>query len=304
MYKFQYYPANIKKCKPLGYTSIKELIKLQKEPNSEMIDIFKKIAEAEAQNDMKLKASLKQENLLYFTPCVHIKDWRKYDNITEFTGLLVLDFDHLDNAEGFKIYLFNRYPFIISTWLSPSKKGVKALVKIPVIQVQKPIEKSIEEFKEYFNAITEIMEGYEGFDEINKNPAQPLFQSYDSELLFRENAIVFTKRKQKPEFAFKPSIQPIPILNSNEKKEAIIRMVTRKMNRIVGNGHPQLLKISYTLGGYVGSGYLTIYEAEKLIHELIERNEYLSKDIPGYKKTASTCIRDGIKRPIRFGVVD
>jgi hypothetical protein len=301
MYNFQYYPANIKKCKPLGFTTIKELIKLHKEPTSEMIDVFKKIAESEAQNDMNLKARLKQNNLLYFTPCVHIKDWRKYDNIIGFTGILVLDFDHIENAEAFKVHLFKEYPFIISAWLSPSKKGVKALVRIPVIQVQKPIIKSIDEFKEYFNALTDIMDQYDGFDEVNKNPAQPLFQSYDSELLFRKNPTVFNKRKPKPKFIPKPSVQPFHSFNSNEKKDAICRMITRKINSIVDNGHPQLLKIAFTLGGYVGGGYLTKDEAENLIHNLIEQNSYLSKGISGYKKTASSCIRDGLNKPLYFG---
>ena len=298
MQNFQYYPANIKNCKPLGFTTIEELIKLHKEPSKEMIEVFSNIAEAETTNDMELKAKLKQNNLLYFTPCVHIKDWRKYDNIIIFTGLLVLDFDHIENAEAFKKHLFNEYPFIISAWLSPSKKGVKALVRIPVIQVQSPIGKSIDEFKEYFNAITDIMGIYDGFDEINKNPAQPLFQSYDKELLFREEATVFCTRKPKKIFIPKPSVQPFRAFDSNERKEQIIRMTKRKMNEIVDNGHPQLLKIAFLLGGYVGGGYLSQNEAEIFIHGLIESNEYLSKGILGYKKTASTCIEEGIKRPI------
>ena len=301
MYKFQYYPANIKKCKPLGFTTIEEFKILHKEPTITMIEVFSNIAEAETNKDMKLKAELKMNNLHYFTPCVYIKNWRNYDNITGFTGLLVLDFDHIENAENFKNHLFNEYPFIISTWLSPSKKGVKALVRIPVIQVQSPIAKSTDEFKEYFDAITDIMNLYDGFDEINKNPAQPLFQSYDSELLFRVDATIFSKRKSKTKFIPKPSVPPFRTFDSNEKKEQIIRMVIRKMNEIVDNGHPQLLKIAFLLGGYVGGGYLSQNEAENLIHGLIEQHGYLSKGISGYKKTASACIEKGIEKPLGFG---
>lgn len=301
MYKFQYYPANIKKCKPLGFTTIEEFKILHKEPTITMIEVFSNIAEAETNKDMKLKAELKMNNLHYFTPCVYIKNWRNYDNITGFTGLLVLDFDHIENAENFKNHLFNEYPFIISTWLSPSKKGVKALVRIPVIQVQSPIAKSTDEFKEYFDAITDIMNLYDGFDEINKNPAQPLFQSYDSELLFRADATIFSKRKPKTKFIPKPSVPPFRTFDSNEKKEQIIRMVIRKMNEIVDNGHPQLLKIAFLLGGYVGGGYLSQNEAENLIHGLIEQHGYLSKGISGYKKTASACIEKGIEKPLGFG---
>jgi len=301
MYKFQYYPANIKKCKPLGFTTIEEFKILHKEPTITMIEVFSNIAEAETNKDMKLKAELKMNNLHYFTPCVYIKNWRKYNNIISFTGLLVLDFDHIENAEAFKTHLFNEYPFIISAWLSPSKKGVKALVRIPAIEIQNPISKSIDEFKEYFNAITDIMSLYDGFDEINKNPAQPLFQSYDSELLFRVDATIFSKRKSKQIFIPKPSVQPFRVFSSNERKEHTIRMIVRKMNEIVDNGHPQLLKIAFLLGGYVGGGYFSQDEAESLIHGLIESNLYLSKGVFGYKKTASTCIENGIEKPITYG---
>lgn len=301
MYKFQYYPANIKKCKPLGFTTIEEFKTLHKEPTRKMIEVFGNIAEAEVKNDMELKAKIKQNNLLYFTPCVYIKDWRKYDNIIKFTGLLVLDFDHIENAEAFKKHLFYEYPFIISAWLSPSKKGVKALVRIPVIEVQNPISKSTDEFKEYFDAISDIMELYDGFDKINQNPAQPLFQSYDPELLFRTDATIFSKRKPKPKFIPRPSVQPFRTFNSTEKKEAIIRMIVRKMNEIVDNGHPQLRRITYTLGGYVGGGYLSQSEAKVLIYNLIECHSYLCKGISGYKKTASTFIKKGMEKPLYWG---
>lgn len=301
MYKFQYYPANIKKCKPLGFTTIEEFKTLHKEPTREMIEVFSKIAEAEVKNDMELKAKIKQNNLLYFTPCVYIKNWRKYDNITKFTGLLVLDFDHIENAKVFKKHLFDEYPFIISTWLSPSKKGIKALVRIPIIQVQSPISKSTDEFKEYFDAISDVMELYDGFDKINQNPAQPLFQSYDPELLFRADATIFSKRKAKPKFTPRPSVRPFRTFNSISKKETIIRMIVRKMNEIINNGHPQLRRISYSLGGFVGGGYLTQSEAEELIYNLIEHHRYLCKGISGYKKTASTFIKKGMEKPLSFG---
>jgi hypothetical protein len=78
-------------------------------------------------------------------------------------------------------------------------------------------------------------------------------------------------------------------------------MIVRKMNEIINNGHPQLRRISYTLGGYVGGGYLSQNEAEELTHNLIEHHRYLSKGISGYKKTASTFIKKGMEKPLSFG---
>ena len=105
--KFQYYAGNIKKLTPIGYISLIDF--LGEQTNSNNKELFEKIAQAESKQDWKLKAKLKQDNLPFYSPCVIIGEyqnngytskvknelWKDYAHIKEFTGLFVLDFDHL-----------------------------------------------------------------------------------------------------------------------------------------------------------------------------------------------------------------
>ena len=45
--KFQYYPADIKSTKPLGFITLNEFLDLQQNPDVGIINIFSQITEAE-----------------------------------------------------------------------------------------------------------------------------------------------------------------------------------------------------------------------------------------------------------------
>jgi hypothetical protein len=291
MVQFQYFSNNIGSNVPIGYLTLGRFLKAHKSPAPRTLRVFSEIAKAEINNDMKTKAKLKQENLYYFTPCVHLKGGRKYSDILRFTGLLVLDFDHIENAQEFKEYLFNEYPYIIASWLSPSKHGVKALVSIPE-------SSDVKEFKEYFNAVTEVMEVYDGFDSCNKNAVLPLFQSYDDTLLYRVEFETFYKKKAIKEYDYSDHITSIAVRSDDKDKQSVYNIITSSINKIQGEGHPQLRGAAIMLGGYVSSGYLDYYEAESYLHQLIEQNAYLKKGVYGYKKTATWGIKEGLKRQL------
>lgn len=291
--KFQYYPALIKSTTPKGIVSLKYFLSSIKNPKPETLEIFKQIELAEIADNMKLKSELKQNNLFFFTPCVHLKNRRRYSDIVSYTGLIPLDFDHIDNAEEFKEYVFNEYPFIIAAWLSPSRRGVKCLVKIPIAL-------TLDEFKEYYFALEEIFECFNGFDPTTKNAVLPLFQSYDFDLLIRDNPETFSKRKiDKKDFKSDPVRNCIPY--PADKKEALIlKIADTGINKIQAPGHPQLRSICISLGGYIASGYVDLQTVLSRVDFLIECNGYLKKGIEGYKKTARWAIEEGRKKPIRL----
>lgn len=291
MTRFQYFSNKIGSNRPIGYVSLDRFLKAQKDPKPSTKMIFQQIAALEESGDLQEKNKLKQEHLYFFTPCVNLKDGRKYVDIVKFTGLLVLDFDHIDNAQEFKEFLFNEYEFVISAWLSPSKKGVKALISIP-------IAKNVNEFKQYYAALTDIMEIYEGFDPCNKNSVLPLFQSFDPDLLSRNNFSTFTEKKKIKEYDY-TSTTPAPVIVATEKdKKSVYNIINYSINKINDNGHPQLRGSALMLGGYVATGYLDQSEAEAWIFRLIEINPYLQKGVSNYKKTASHFIKEGSKKPL------
>jgi hypothetical protein len=290
---FNYYPANIKIIQPLGWVSLAQFINSVKNPKPETKEIFEQIKLAHERQDQAEKQRLKAK-LYYFTPCVQIKESRKYDNITAYTGLLCLDFDKLeeDYSNEFKYALFNEYKFIVACWLSASKRGVRAFVKIPIC-------KTVDEFKEYFMALEYDLGIYNGFDSAPKNCVLPLFMSYDQDILYRDDYTTWTKKYIPAE---KPKREYLSFNNSSEDEltRRVIHCITKAIDKINDNGHPQLRAAAYALGGYVGADYISRSDAESLINNLIERNNYLSQKDDIYKKTALTMINKGIETPLEF----
>ena len=187
MVYFQYYPAYVNSTRPQGVISLTDFVESIKNPSEKIKRVFRLVAIAENYGNLKRKATIKQNNLFYFTPAVLVDGRRKYDRIYQFNGIAVLDFDHIENAPDFKDYIFKNNSFIICAFLSPSKKGVKFLVKIPVVN-------TTDEFKEYFYGLGQLFEQYRGWDGTPQNCVLPLFLSYDQEILYREDATTWDKK--------------------------------------------------------------------------------------------------------------
>jgi len=289
---FQVYHQPITNIIPGNLISIDQFLEYTKNPPNKIIDIFDQISETESAGDTKLKAELKQTHLHYFTPCVVVDQQRNYRSIKYFTGLLVLDFDHIDNAKDFKFFLFEEYKSIIASWLSPSKRGVKCLVKIPIVT-------TVEEFKEYFYGIAAEMDVFAGFDPSGQNSVLPLFQSYDPELLSRTDFVTWsTKGCKESDFTTAPVMNMPKVVATVKEKQIIAKIIKTGFGNIIDYGHPPLIRLCLTIGGYISSGYIDENEALQMIDYEIENHSYLKKGIEGYKKTARWAIRIGQNKPL------
>jgi hypothetical protein len=290
--KFHYYPADVTVPSPLGEVSLEQFITANKSPKKDVREIFTQIEQAARVGDLKLKDELKSK-LYYFTPCVKTDGkGRSYHNITGFNGVMVLDFDKIDNAEEFKQFLFNAVPSIICAYLSPSKKGVKFLVKIPVC-------KTTDEFKSYFYGISYFLEKYKGFDPSTQNCILPLYLSYDEDLIYRSDATTWTKRGIKLD-EFKPHIGEIEVVEdvTDRDRDIVKNRIVRSMEKIVDSAHYIVRSTSLSAGGYCAAGYFSQDEMEDLLNSLIEDNEYCKKNLRGYKQTAREMLLRGMKSPL------
>ncbi len=310
-YTFQYYKSEIKATKAIGFLKLDSFVKAIKEPKEDIKRIMLQIQEATNNEDNELKNKLKTQ-LYAFTPCVNVSNKRRLSDLTAFTVLMVLDFDKIKNAEEFRDYLYEQYDFIVASWLSPSKKGIKALVKIPKIDIihqEKSIkhELSVNVFKSFFWGIYYEMTQYYGFDTTAQNCVLPLFMSWDKDIRYRTDAIEWDIQDIDPKLKHKPKPQnesyKYDYSNSDKPREWALKNTEKAIDRIVDEGHPQLRAAAYALGGYVGAGYLSQSEAVEFINNMIERNHYLQKGIAGYQKTALTMINDGIFSPLKFDKV-
>lgn len=282
---FNYYEADIKRSTPLGSVTLDYLINAIRTPKKDIRNVFEQIRIAEEIKDMATKQALKSK-LYSFTPCVFVNGPRKYANIQHWTGLLVLDFDHLatDVAVEFKEYLFNEYKCIITAWLSASRHGVRALVKIPVCT-------SVDEFKHYFAGIERHLNCYNGFDTAPKNCILPMFISYDDNILHRTDAQTWSTKHIE--------IVPPPVKQYivDDKTSVIEKIIAKRINTITDTGHIILRATSYLLGGYVGANYIDYNDAIALINNLIDSQSYLSKKPDVYKQTAKQMVDKGLNFP-------
>jgi len=279
----------------------KELVSLRRiltffaEPGNRIIEIFELIKQAELSGDQKKKSRLKQNYLVYFTPCVVVSPKRDYASIKYFTGLLVLDFDHINNAADFKQFLFEKYHCVIACWLSPSRHGVKALVRIPVV-------KSIIEFKEFYRGISTEMEQYAGFDPSGQNCVLPLFQSFDPDLLERDNPDTWNVKALPSPTLPQPLPGNIPASLSDKQRqkasEIILKGFATRFRNITDVGHPYVRSISYTAGGYIASGQLDELDLLGFMDSWVDSHYYLCQKADTYKRTIRDMVNRGKQKPL------
>jgi hypothetical protein len=298
--QFPYYSGQITDSKVKGYVTLDKFISAQQNPTRDMNNLFLKIREATEHKNIALKRSLKT-NLFAFTPSVQIKlkERRKYTNIIQFTGLMQLDFDGIESketAKDLKHYLFENYQQIVCSYLSPSGKGVKCLLRIKKVD-------NVDNFKAIHKAVREEFEKFDGFDNSTQNPILPLFLSLDKQILWREFSECTTWFKEdwsKPTYETHLEIQPLKIDPNNDYARRVKCITENRINAIVDNGHPQVRSTALVLGSRVCAGYIDRYDAEKLITNLIISNSYLQKELQNYIKTALWGIENGMKSPRYF----
>ena len=287
---FQYYKNDILITKPEGVVSIDNLIESIRIPKRS--DIYEEIFRCEVEGDMARKSELKKK-LFFIVPATTSNGkGRSYSNITSFTGVIQLDFDHIQNPCDFRDFLYAKYSFIIASWVSASKRGIKALVSIPKA-------KDVTEFKEYYWGITnEVMTQYEGFDTATQNSVLPMFLSYDSDIKYRKEYTTWTTKGINPN-EIKPNVEvPDNLVITPTTANRVVDNVTKSISSIVSNGHPQVRAAFFSLGGYIGAGYISIQDAYSMVEYLIPNNSYLNKDVEGYKRTAYRMIDKGIINPL------
>lgn len=297
--RFPYYSGNIYDSEAKGIVTLDRFIHAHWNPNNTILDTLNKIEDAGNKGLVKLKRTLKQQ-LFTFTPSVYIPVGakRSYGNVKNFTGLMQLDFDKIEDyntAYEIKEHLYAKNPEVVCAYLSPSKRGVKA-----IIRTTQP--KDLPQYKALHKAVTDKYEGYGYFDEATKNAVLPLFISYDKGILYRDYAdcTPWTDEDWSQEEYVQLVDNDGQSVADTSQAPRVARITENRINSIVDNGHPQLRDAALVLGSRVGAGYLSQFEAENLINRLIDQNQYLQKGKGGYKRTAMWGIREGMKRPKFF----
>ena len=208
---------------------------------------------------------------------------RADDALFEHSGLIVLDFDHVD-VDSTKTSLATD-DYIHSCWTSPSGNGVKALVKIT----------NPERHRDHFRALVKYFDSQYGLevDESGINESRACFESHDPDIIIKERFNKFgaflsenTELKEKVE------------VKGDHTDYMRLNLAARMIrNAEDGDKHASLLRAAKLCGGYIAAGRIEEDEAVRvLVREITKR------DIDSEAQAMFT-IRDGIEHgkqmPIR-----
>ena len=128
---------------------------------------------------------------------------RKDSDLVEHSGYIVLDFDNVPNITQKRNEL-GHIKHITAVWLSPSGKGLKALVQIEWKTMH----------KEHFDA---LMNDFPDIDKTGRNVSRLCFESYDPELYYNPNAETYSKLPAKKEDRRLPKSTTTETINDDDK---------------------------------------------------------------------------------------
>ena len=163
---------NIFKFKePKKITVSKALERIRTGASREMVESLR--AETDEHKQDAIKKSL---------PCAvfsGIFEARRDDALIEYSNLMILDFDYVQDYDKLKSELISK-DYVYSAWKSPRGNGLKALIKLS----------DGKKHKEHFTAIEKE---FPEVDKSGKNISRACFESYDPDIYINENAKAFTK---------------------------------------------------------------------------------------------------------------
>ena len=193
-------------------------------------------------------------------------------SIIQHSGLICLDFDGYESNKELLTdkEKLTKSNFIYSVFISPSGKGLKALVKIP---------QDVDNHVNYFNSL-EIHFNNPHFDTTCKNLSRVCYESYDPLIYVNKNSSVWEEIKEKEytEVNTRLDVPTIPITDENKIVEILVKWWTKKYPMVEGqrNNNCYVLAsafndfgINKSLAGYVLQNYRTADFSENEINQTI-----------------------------------
>lgn len=204
---------------------------------------------------------------------------RNIKGLLEHSGLIILDFDKYETEE-LAIEKKNELikdEFIYACFISPSAKGVKALVKVPPV---------VEDHVNYFNALEEKYTDL-NFDTSGKDVSRFCFESYDPDLYHNENSKVWTKKIESDikDVGFSREQVTVPMTSDNQIINKLKIWFDAKYGMNKGNRNTNLFKFAIALSDFG----ISLHNAESYL------SQYETKDfsITEIQTTVNSAYRKG-----------
>lgn len=208
---------------------------------------------------------------------------RADNSILEHSGLICLDFDgYPTNKELLSDKeKFSKDKYVYSVFVSPSGKGLKALVKIPM---------DIDNHLNYFNSLEKhFASSY--FDKTSKNISRVCYESYDPMIIINDDAKVWDKidEQEYKEVDKFSSNQTIPITNENKIVDILMKWWVKKYGLVDGERNNNV---------YILAAAFNDYGITKSLAEYV-MSQFEAKDFP--MSEIQTTINSAYSHTHKFG---
>ena len=183
---------------------------------------------------------------------------RSDSSITDHSGFICLDFDGYKSNKDLleEKERLSKDKYVYSVFVSPSGKGLKALVKIPT---------DLDNHKNYFNSLEKYFNS-EYFDTTSKNISRVCYESYDPLIFINElsNTWDTINEKDYQEVVKHRDVPTIPITDENKIIEILVKWWENKYGLRSGERNNNIyvlaaafndFGINQTLSEYVMSNY-------------------------------------------------
>lgn len=292
---FQWYSRGISTVKPDGNITLRQLINSIISPKKEMLESFELIKQAGLSGNKAEKDRLKAERLFFTTPSAIFNPIRNYASITNFTNFGIFEYDDIEHCEVLRDYIFEKRKDCIFAFCSPSFTGCKFVFLFGETPT------SIIHYKQLWFGVACELDKFKNLDLSNARCTQPLYNSYDPNAKFRENAVGVVVKGYKIN-SFVPFVGEIetPENVSDEDKEKCFNLVANLINRIIDSAHNQVLSTSFLSGGLSAFYGINQDEMFNFLEDKIRSNNYMKKGTEGYLTTAKTMYFKGLINPVEL----
>jgi len=147
---------------------------------------------------------------------------RGNNNLITHSGLACLDFDNCDELENLKS-IINKDKYTLASFISPSGNGLKALVKIPLVD-------NNDDYQDYYVELIKHYNQPKYTDEGTKDIARATFLSYDPNIYINSESETFTDKRIRKEFNTEFKEVNIPLDNEDEIVERLMIWFKKRWN--------------------------------------------------------------------------
>ena len=165
--------------------------------------------------DLKLAATIK-ENMVAFVAAGVFKGGHAAAQITSFSGLMMVDFDHTDERTPELVRLFAGLPYVVATFISISGQGVKVIVRVDV--------DSLALYTQVYPLVGEELSAlaHSPYDTKCSDVGRACFASHDPDAYYNPDAEVFPWQENLPVTSPSASLVP-PFVHTEATSAAASR---------------------------------------------------------------------------------